>query len=381
MKKWWSYSFTRDDTAIVKFFAVLFMMWHHLYGYLDRYEMYHVSSLGKIAGKDVLPMTGSYGNMCVSAFIFLAGFGTFFQLKNAGEKKYSHIIFKKISSLLVTLWKVFIIFVPIAILLDVQKIHPAADWKIAYTLPNTVLNLVGLPLGTRTFNGEWWFISPYIVLIMLMPLFIKWLNRKRANFFVDFICIALISILLFRFGETIIEFLFPDRQIVTAVLFLKLIKNVGPFLMGCLFAKHNCFEKMRRLISYKWIYFPLAFVSLVATVFLRYQWGARYDYLLVVVFVFSIATIFKAIPGITIVARAASKYNTYVWLIHSFFCYQFCGEWLYSFKNPILIFVILGVISYASAIAVYWLFRLIAEVINKLRTRNDYAQWEEIDLD
>lgn len=44
-----------------------------------------------------------------------------------------------------------------------------------------------------------------------------------------------------------------------------------------------------------------------------------------------------------------------MWLIHSWFCYYLFHNWIYGFKYPVIIFMVLLVCSVASAMVVRWI--------------------------
>ena len=67
------------------------------------------------------------------------------------------------------------------------------------------------------------------------------------------------------------------------------------------------------------------------------------------------------------ISGKVAKYITLVWLTHSFYVFQFGQKFIYSFKNPILIFMVLIGVSFATAIEIYWLFAGLSKGINKIR--------------
>lgn len=46
------------------------------------------------------------------------------------------------------------------------------------------------------------------------------------------------------------------------------------------------------------------------------------------------------------------KRSTSIWLTHTYFCYYFFKDFIYSFKYPIVIFIVLMAISWGSAIII-----------------------------
>lgn len=49
-------------------------------------------------------------------------------------------------------------------------------------------------LGFEKYNGEWWFVMPYIFLLMMTPLMFRFLQREKADFFTDFLIVLGIAL-------------------------------------------------------------------------------------------------------------------------------------------------------------------------------------------
>lgn len=100
---------------------------------------------------------------------------------------------------------------------------------------------------------------------------------------------------------------------------------------------------------------------------MRYKLGSSYDFFLVGPMIYACVMLVKKIPGVIWVSQKAGRYITFVWLIHSFYVFQFGQKFIYSFGNPILIFIVLAIVSFASAAAVYWLFTGLSKGVKKIR--------------
>ncbi len=49
--------------------------------------------------------------------------------------------------------------------------------------------------------------------------------------------------------------------------------------------------------------------------------------------------------------------STSMWFVHSYFCYYLFKDFIYGFKYPLMIFAVLILVSYATAVALDWLNR------------------------
>ena len=357
--------FSRNDTAIAKLAAIGMMICHHLFTFPDRIpegKMYH--SLASVGGQPVEGVVAQFSRLCVAMFLFLSGYGIYIQLR---KKKYlTAYIADKIKGLLMTLWKVMWVFVPLSMALGVKKVNISAVWDIEYSPLNFVLNMIGFPKGIHPFNGEWWFITAYLFLLIGVPAIFAWLRRSRDNFFSDLIVVMLI----FLFGNTFYEKLltYPLTEGFYHSPWCSVIRDIlgvlPSFLMGFLFAKNQVFEYFRLKFRHPVSRIAVSFaVCLILFVF-RWKVGGNYDFMLVGFFVPAIVTILRVIPGIPWLAHKISRYVTYIWLIHTFYCYMFAGEFIYSFRFAPIIWLVLAVLSYLSAVAVHWFWHGVGSLLS-----------------
>jgi len=57
--------------------------------------------------------------------------------------------------------------------------------------------------------------------------------------------------------------------------------------------------------------------------------------------------------------------STSMWLIHSYYCYYLFKDFIYGFKYPLMIFIVLLVISYLSAVVVDWINRPLQNLMKR----------------
>lgn len=58
-----------------------------------------------------------------------------------------------------------------------------------------------------------------------------------------------------------------------------------------------------------------------------------------------------------------------MWLIHTFFCYQFFQKEIYFTRIPIVIFFVLLIVSYASSVVIGKLWRELNKPVEKIRMK------------
>ena len=303
------YHFSKSDTSIAKLIAITLMLLHHLFGFTDRIlpeNMYQ--SLYMFRGQPIEAAICASFKVCVAFFLFLSGYGTYLSLRKS--KSISKMIANRIFRFLKYIWQVMIIFVPIDFILGVTKVNLTSSWTIQYDFESIILSM----LGFEKYNGEWWFVMPYIFLLIMTPLMFRFLQRKKADF-----------------------------------------------------AKYQVFSYYHQILPKGILSYPVLLFVAAAGFYMRYKLGSSYDFFLVGPMIYACVMLIKKIPGVIWVSKKAGRYITFVWLIHSFYVFQFGQKFIYSFGNPILIFIVLAVVSFASAAAVYWLFTGLSKGVKKIR--------------
>lgn len=100
--------FTKEDTKVVKGFAILLMLMHHLWGFPDRIPGDGLLYSFHIFGRSSIQYLGMFGKICVSIFFFIGGYGIY---KSAQTQAFDLV--GKLKRLYISYWKVFVIFVPL----------------------------------------------------------------------------------------------------------------------------------------------------------------------------------------------------------------------------------------------------------------------------
>lgn len=133
--KW---SFSKDDTKIVKGIALIFMIIHHLFGNTWQIDKY--ISIPILNG-NVAMYLGIFSQVCVAIFIFLSGIGMYYV--NCHYKN----IFLRIFKLYLEMWIVlFVVCIPLKI----------AAGNYEFNLIELIRCM--LCINTSTYCGSWWFL-------------------------------------------------------------------------------------------------------------------------------------------------------------------------------------------------------------------------------
>jgi hypothetical protein len=335
------FAFTREDTAILKGLAILMMLFHHLFTYDYRLaEGVGYISLGSYYGSKYETILGAFCQLCVAMFLLLGGYGTWLSYEHAQNRREKWL--HKIGTLYLGFWKVFIIFIPIAILLNDPAVVPVQPLAM-------LENLLALRL---TYNEEWWFLTPYLLLSLAFPLIYRWLGRKHAMPWLDAALIVALQVPIQKLlPQAMAEIPFGPQVAGTLLWqqFYAALYWAGPFLLGCLAAKENWLARAWEKLGCTWARYLFSAAILLVVLYTRMFGGRTFDCVFSLLFILAAGAILRDIPGLRRFLAAFGQRSMTMWLVHSFYCYHFCQAFVYSPRWPLLIFALLAAMSYGTA--------------------------------
>lgn len=297
----------KEQSNFIKGIAVILMIFHHLFAYSDRWpENFPISWL--FSSFYIEQYIGLFGKYCVPIFLFLSGYG--FSISK--KENISEYYLRKICRFFIAYWLVFSIFVPLSYFLS--------PYQFVYLEPKVfILNLFGV---SSNYNGEWWFIFPYLLCVLMTPL----LHYQKIELRISLIgfSIILYCISFSLWGNIIHGFLFWQPA----------------YLIGFLIGQHK-----DDLYKFR-VPFVLE-VFIVVFLWYLFDWGGMPFF--VVLLVSSMLKLFDYIKYSiikNILVELGNK-SLFIWLTHSFFCYHFAQDIVYFFDETLLVFFTLIILSYA----------------------------------
>ena len=340
--------FEKDDTKIMKAVAIILMLYHHLFAFPDRIN-YNYISLFKYNDKTISFFIGDFGKICVAIFLFLGGYGTYCIYKNNTNE----LIKKKLKSLYKCFLRVFIITIPISVL-----IH---DKQIVLEFKEFLYNITG---WSTTYNGEWWFIMPYVFLIIMSPILIKIINKYTKNMYISFIVLIIYQLLLINYYPKLLALPVFDKYRLTNIYVntTRTLYLLSTYVCGMLFAKYKLLDKVKVKLASKFIYTIISIIVIgIIFILRRLLWPYDIDLIFAPLFIVSMTIILSnsIFNILNKVLLKIGKESTNIWLIHSFFCYHWCQKFIFMPKYSILIFLTLLVISYISSIIINNIYKFI----------------------
>ena len=337
----------KSESLQLKGVALLFMLWHHLFNQLSNFDS--VSSLATIFSYPIEYLLARATNP-VCFFLLLGGYGLYLVNRSVDTHRYSRI-FK-----LVLHYEVILaVFLSVGYFID-SNLYPG-------TLKRLVSNIL---MWSSLYNGECWFLFPYICLSLSSPLVFRLIDRY-GSFVTILSSMTLyvgISFAFSRYGG-----IYSQRLIYNLLLYFYLL---FPFSIGAIFARNVC-NQTQLYVALKStanrVKPAVLFILLVVIIAVRILINSSIlDPVYALITICLLLQLFRSynykhIGFLSIVGLHSMN----IWLIHTWFCYYFFHDWIYSFRYPIVIFVVLLCCSILTSFIINFLCNFIGSVF-KMRT-------------
>lgn len=353
---------TKQDMNQTKGVAIIMMLLLHLFCRKD-FEGLYVPFL-YIGEVPLIYYIGLFGDACVPIYCFASGLGLYksFTIK---YNTYSNANKYRILKLLINFWIIMISFVSIG-----HFVNPSL-------YPRSIMDFfLNMFLLTNSYNGAWWFLQTYVLLVFLSPLLLNLIKKYNAIFTLIITGTIYLLAYLQRF-KSIIDFgeILVINIIINAIVLLG--TSLFPFAVGALFAKYEIYSKISILINKKieklyknLICFFLILMLIVFHGFIESVIVAPFT-AIAFICIFNLMNKYKLIVK---TFNFFGNHSTNIWLTHMFFYMIIFPELTFAPKYPILILIWLIVLCLISSYLINLLYLRIIKFINTKITNNDFSR-------
>ena len=323
---------TKKDAKMAQGLAIIGMVMLHLFCRLEDlpYDVHlHVGNTPFIY------YLGLFGDMCIPVFCFCSGYAQ--SVLSNRDQRYNKNRYNRILKFIEHFWIVLILFSIIGVL-----VH-------SHDIPIDIKTFLGnLFLYNLSYNGAWWFVDTYIILILMFPI-MKYIVERLDNrlsiilsvlvYGISYICELRLSGL---FSNSILSWIY--RQV---YLFGR---TQLPFVIGMLCYRYRLIEKLKEIIYRKNFLKPLLIIIPICMLILH----GIVQSLIVSPFTGLVTLIcfhlWRKPKWIESVLLFLGRHSTNIWLTHMFFYLVLFKGLVFIVKEPILIlicmFVICIIVSY-----------------------------------
>lgn len=265
----------------------------------------------------------------VGFFLLLGGYGCYVVNRKGDRRRWSRLL-----RIYVHYWIVMIAFLFVGWLVN-PRLYPG----------NAVTLLSNLTGFHTTYNGEMWFLLPYVILSASSPWLFTVMNRFRSWQTVGFTFLLHLgtSYCISRYGET---FLFHNYWIYTPLLVVHLLFN---FSVGAMAARTDFFGSCRRWAAG----FRQGRLLMYATAVVLFMVAVVFKYNFFYPLLFTAAIVSARLPRwLMEMLETFGRQSMNMWMIHTWLCYYLFREIFYAPRIPVLILLLLLTTSYLLGLAV-----------------------------
>ena len=273
----------------------------------------------------------------VSFFLILGGYGMYIVYQKGDAHRVTRVI-----KLLIHFWTITAIFVSIG------------HFMFPNRYPGSFITVLNNFTGFKTtYNAELWFLLPYILLSLTSAWLFSFTERFKTRYVLSFLFFLhfCTSFLISRYGD---KYLYHNYWIYNPILYFHLMFS---FFIGAMSAKHHVFSL---LSNFDWRLYAWPLLIIVIVIRCQIDTSIIHNfYAFVFIFLFLRANRFQFMDN---VLALLGKHSMNMWMIHSWFCYYLFHDFIYGFKFPVIIFIMLVVISVVCSMII----NIICEPIKKM---------------
>lgn len=342
---------TKKDTQMIKGLAIIFMLLLHLFCKVDNLP-YNCIKLSN--GTPLVYYFGLMGDCCVAIYCFCSGYAHYLICeKTKSAKDYYRGRFKGLLLFLINYWVVLILFSIIGLIIKSEQ------------MPGSFLTfLKSFFLLDKSYNGAWWFVLTYVILVLISRLCFK--ISKNINTF--FVLVAVILVYLVAYYQRIKVVVVTDYATLNWVItqLALLGTSLLPYYFGMLFFKHSIFTKIRFYIDKNMN--NIVVTMLAAVIFVVMCIGHIIVKSLIVapfigvviIVLFSVVKKSKMVDGFF---AFMGKHSTNMWLTHLFFINVIFEDLVFVARYPIFIFLFMLILTIGSSYIINLVYKPICKLV------------------
>jgi hypothetical protein len=328
---------TKRDTQMAKGIAVLGMVMLHLFCRLDNLPYTPWIWVG---ATPLVYYLGLFGDLCVPVFCFCSGYAHYL-MADAQGSRYRKRLPGKALRFLSNYWIVVVLFSLLGLVFDHSGQIPGS-WK------DFVGNMLVVGMN---YNGAWWFVSTYLILLVLSPAFAA--LTKRLNGF-----LLLAGSLVVYFAAYVLRFNVPVSlpnpvlQWVWDQAVLLGTSQLGYF-AGMILRKYGLIGKVREQmmahpVLRRMVVFGLPTAAFLGHCVVQTAFVAPFTAVAVLIGLFLAKLPLWAEKCFLLLG----KHSTNIWLVHMFFYLYLFKDFVFFAKYPILVLALMLVVCFAASVAI-----------------------------
>lgn len=331
------YQISPKETQIIKGFAICAMLVHHLFWEHPEYGFvpYQMALAGKV---------------CVALFVFLSGYGMAIQFVQIRSKSFIEknqntlrFICKRLVRFYMNYWVIFLVSVPLGVFVFSRPLETAYGNQsdIFYSL---LIDFLGFK-SLNSYNITWWFNAIILSLWLCFP-FLYWAMRSRL------VALPMLLLLFFNPGDI----LFPLHRIVPGLPFYLIIFAEGIFVAVNMELINKILNKLKKnIILFSSIALTLFFLLARDLPIVPCFNGYTVDSFVVISLSLAVVSFCRTKNLSFPFSAFLGRHSMNIYLLHTFVFSYFFPDFIYGFKNPVMIFIVLLAVSLVLSMVIEFL--------------------------
>ncbi len=344
--------FGPESSLMLKGIAIVMMIAHHCFRSPSLYKGYNVI-FAPFAEQQVIK-AASVCKICVSLFAFISGYGLFLSHKKHRGTATSWAIQRYVKTFS-GFWFIWVLSAVICQLINGRTVKVLFKEGFGRGIMHSLIDCIGLAklFDTPTLNGTWWYMSAAAFFILLLPILFHFRNDLGLCFA---LWVFLLRIIFGHNGKDV----FPGNN--------SIYPFVGIFILGCVFAQYDLFDKWIRLTQAKPVVKAIKLIAELCLLFLCFRLYSMLPLNLLCEFHFALFPLLfilfcvEFILPIPFLKRPLSflgRHSMNVFLTHTFFRVYYLKDFTYSRGHFIMIILVLLGISLLLSVILEWIKKLL----------------------
>lgn len=340
---------TKQDAKMAQGLGILAMVMLHLFCRRENFPYNVYIFLGDIP---LLYYFGLFGDICVPIYCFCSGYAQFILQNNEKQRYYSNSI-RRVARFLNHYWLIVVIFACIGFFCD------------STVIPGSFNTFLGnFFLFRLSYNGAWWFVITYMLLLILAP-FIKKLVDKISVVVLLLVSGAIyMSSYILRFVY-VIEFeleiinWFYDQLILLGT-------SQFSFVVGMFFCKYDIIGNLNRRFKSRKKRNTILYCLLLIMFIIHCIEESAVIAPITGIVTISCFHLWKKPDKIKKFFDFFGNHSTNIWLTHMFFYEEPFKDLVFIVKYPILILLFLLTLCILISYGIDMLEKMIKRITNKV---------------
>ncbi|PGL35394.1 acyltransferase [Bacillus cereus] len=341
---------SKSDTKMLKGAAILLMLLLHLFARKEVNGMYE--NFLTINGTPLVYYLALFGDACVPIYCFISGYGLYVIFYKEQRLNVSRNCIR-ILKLLMNYWIVLVLFVVVGFFAGKSEVFSGGIIKF-------LLNAFVL---SSSYNGAWWFLQTYIILVFLAPLLTK-LVRKYNSLSLLLVFGTIYSVSYIQRIKNVLDVGHHTILGMSVNAVVLVGTSLLPFIVGTIFAKEKIYSKLYN----KFYYMPYKNILCAIGIIMLIVLHAFYESMIIAPFTaiafISFFILMNKSSVIQHILAFLGEHSTNIWLTHMFFYMSIFPGLIFAPKYPIIIFIWLITLCIASSYVINFIYKPIEQMID-----------------